>query len=116
MGTKCKQGTLMNKASFQFCLCCQVDQYIQNNTKHNDSTAAIFERSRKQNTFYTFTNNSFTNSNMYTVVVAEWLRRWTRNPLGSSRAGSNPADNEYFYVNYLPSNVFTIEKRRWKQL
>ena len=27
-----------------------------------------------------------------TVVVAEWLRRWTRNPLGSPRAGSNPAD------------------------
>ena len=30
------------------------------------------------------------------VVVAEWLRRWTRNPLGSPRAGSNPAD----YVHY----------------
>ena len=28
------------------------------------------------------------------VVVAEWLRRWTRNPLGSARAGSNPADYE----------------------
>ena len=28
----------------------------------------------------------------YCVVVAEWLRRWTRNPLGSPRAGSNPAD------------------------
>ena len=26
------------------------------------------------------------------VVVAEWLRRWTRNPLGSPRAGLNPAD------------------------
>ena len=26
------------------------------------------------------------------VVVAEWLRRWTRNPLGSPRVGSNPAD------------------------
>ena len=24
--------------------------------------------------------------------MAEWLRRWTRNPLGSARAGSNPAD------------------------
>ena len=24
------------------------------------------------------------------VVVAEWLRRWTRNPLGSPRVGSNP--------------------------
>src|SRR4029434_6372957 len=28
--------------------------------------------------------------------LAEWLRRWTRNPLGSPRAGSNPAD----YVDY----------------
>lgn len=27
------------------------------------------------------------------VVVAEWLRRWTRNPLGFPRAGSNPANN-----------------------
>ena len=26
------------------------------------------------------------------VVVAEWLRRWTRNPLGSPRAGSNTPD------------------------
>ena len=31
---------------------------------------------------------------MAVVVVAEWLRRWTRNPLGSPRAGSNPADYE----------------------
>ena len=30
------------------------------------------------------------------VVVAEWLRRWTRNPLGSPRAGSNPADYGFF--------------------
>ena len=30
------------------------------------------------------------------VVVAEWLRRWTRNPLGSARAGSNPADYVFF--------------------
>ena len=31
---------------------------------------------------------------MSRLVVAEWLRRWTRNPLGSPRAGSNPADYE----------------------
>ena len=35
------------------------------------------------------------------VVVAEWLRRWTRNPLGSPRVGSNPAD----YVSYFFSNL-----------
>ena len=23
--------------------------------------------------------------------LSEWLRRWTRNPLGSARVGSNPA-------------------------
>ena len=28
-------------------------------------------------------------------IVSEWLRRWTRNPLGSARAGSNPADVVY---------------------
>ena len=29
--------------------------------------------------------------------MAEWLRRWTRNPLGSARAGSNPADYDHFF-------------------
>ena len=24
------------------------------------------------------------------AAMAEWLRRWTRNPMGSSRTGSNP--------------------------
>ena len=28
--------------------------------------------------------------------VAEWLRRWTANPLGSPRVGSNPILVEYF--------------------
>ena len=36
------------------------------------------------------------------VVMAEWLRRWTRNPLGSARAGSNPADyNHPFFFSPL---------------
>ena len=26
----------------------------------------------------------------YMYEVAEWLRRWTANPLGSARVGSNP--------------------------
>ena len=30
--------------------------------------------------------------------MAEWLRRQTRNLLGSARAGSNPADCEMFLV------------------
>ena len=28
--------------------------------------------------------------------MAEWLRRWTANPLGSARAGSNPVIVVYF--------------------
>ena len=28
------------------------------------------------------------------AVMAEWLRRWTRNPMGYSRAGSNPVHSE----------------------
>ena len=31
-----------------------------------------------------------------TAVVAEWLRRWTRNPLGSARTGSNPVGSDHF--------------------
>ena len=33
----------------------------------------------------------------YSAVMAEWLRRWTRNPMGSSRAGSNPARSGWFF-------------------
>ena len=29
--------------------------------------------------------------------VAEWLRRWTANPLGSARVGSNPIFVEFFF-------------------
>ena len=32
------------------------------------------------------------------AVVAERLRRWTRNPMGSPRAGSNPADCETHFA------------------
>ena len=41
------------------------------------------------------------------VVVAEWLRRWTRNPLGSPRAGSNPAD--YVKFPFFPPSFQRIE-------
>ena len=30
--------------------------------------------------------------------VAEWLRRWTANPLGSARVGSNPILVDVFYL------------------
>ena len=41
------------------------------------------------------------------AVVAEWLRRWTRNPLGSPRVGSNPTDYECgLFLEVLISIVF----------
>ena len=48
------------------------------------------------------------------VVVAEWLRRWTRNPLGCPRAGLNPVNYFLFYVRtyihmkYVSTYVHTI--------
>ena len=30
--------------------------------------------------------------------MAEWLRRWTRNPMGSPRAGSNPAHCGFLFI------------------
>ena len=38
---------------------------------------------------------------MVPAVVAEWLRRWTRNPLGYSRTGSNPVDSVLFWSGSL---------------
>ena len=35
--------------------------------------------------------------------MAEWLRRWTRNPMGSARAGSNPAQCVFFLFFFSPS-------------
>ena len=32
--------------------------------------------------------------------MAERLRRWTRNPMGSSRAGSNPARSGWFILQW----------------
>ena len=41
------------------------------------------------------------------AVMSEWLRRLTRNQLGSARAGSNPADCGafYFFGEILSENV-----------
>ena len=37
------------------------------------------------------------------ATMAEWLRRWTRNPMGYSRAGWNPVRSVivFFCVGYL---------------
>ena len=42
--------------------------------------------------------------------VAEWLRRWTANPLGSARVGSNPIFVDIFfnaYSKFYKINMFT---------
>ena len=46
--------------------------------------------------------------------LSEWLRRWTRNPLGSARAGSNPAAVALWLLctNQLDSRV---ELGRWAE-
>ena len=35
-------------------------------------------------------------SSAHVDEVAEWLRRWTANPMGSARVGSNPILVEFF--------------------
>merc|ERR1711946_67566 len=38
-------------------------------------------------------------------AVAEWLRRWTANPMGSARVGSNP-----IHVDKLFSLIFCVRR------
>ena len=45
-------------------------------------------------------------SSFITAVVAEWLRRLTRNQMGFSRAGSNPAGCVVFFEG--KENTFRI--------
>ena len=46
----------------------------------------------------------------YAAVVAEWLRRLTRNQIPSGSAGSNPADCEFFSYRHIISALlpFTL--------
>ena len=39
-------------------------------------------------------------------TVAEWLRRWTRNPLGSARVGSNPTGVVFLWDEFQILQVF----------
>ena len=41
--------------------------------------------------------------------VAEWLRRWTANPMGSARVGSNPILVGHFIFS-LPSLLLPLRK------
>ena len=46
--------------------------------------------------------------NIPAAVVAEWLRRWTWNPLGYARTGSNPVDSDMI-LNFNRSNWSNID-------
>ena len=41
--------------------------------------------------------------------MAEWLRRWTRNPMGSPRAGSNPARSDLYFP-FLPIKLWSLTR------
>ena len=46
------------------------------------------------------------------AVVAEWLRRWTRNPMGVTRAGSYPASCVIFFSSMKKLNLeFGMKKK-----
>ena len=49
-----------------------------------------------------------------TAVVAEWFRRWTRNPLGSARTGSNPVYSDLIFIIFFSFMAVVSEwLRRW---
>lgn len=48
--------------------------------------------------------HKFVTNTKVVALMAEWLRRWTRNPMGSARAGSNPAQCEYQSFFFFPSS------------
>ena len=45
-------------------------------------------------------------------AVAEWLRRWTANPLGSARVGSNPICVvnifHFFQIEIPPTSIYVL--------
>ena len=43
------------------------------------------------------------------AVVAEWLRRWTWNPMGSARVGSNPANCDNLLVSHISCSMLRNE-------
>ena len=55
-----------------------------------------------------FTDDSHQSFNLHQDEVAEWLRRWTANPMCSARVGSNPILVELFllYSKISEHNLF----------
>ena len=42
--------------------------------------------------------------------MSERLRRWTANPLGSARAGSNPVLNVFELLKFINSKTYLAQK------
>ena len=57
-------------------------------------------------------NQIWTNK-IATAVMAEWLRRWTRNPMGSSRTGSNPVHSALTFLHLKRFYFFTSHNLVW---
>ena len=47
--------------------------------------------------------------------MSEWLRRWTRNPLGSARRGSNPLGVAFFsaLLEYFSDTIQNDKDRKF---
>ena len=52
---------------------------------------------------------------VHSVVVAEWLRRQTRNLLGSPRAGSNLADYDWHFFSLFLFKIILVQKDKWRK-
>ena len=60
-----------------------------------------------------FTDHSHQSFNLHQDEVAEWLRRWTANPMCSARVGSNPILVELFllYCKIQRITYFSVLKK-----
>ena len=71
--------------------CSASAQLVAVSTSTIDSSAILLEPRPLCTTFYSYVISSTADE------VAEWLRRWTANPLCSARVGSNPILVVYFF-------------------
>ena len=68
--------------------------------KNNNLVSSIEEFSNFHRTYFRFLSkivHMYREATGFQAVVAEWLRRWTWNPMGSPRVGSNPAGSALFF-------------------
>ena len=62
------------------------------------SSSLTWSKTFVRRLFWTTESARIKHTILYVAVVAEWLRRWTWNPMGFPRAGSNPAGCEIVFV------------------